>query len=118
MDSLRQKIQEELRKALKEKKEAELSTLRMLSAAIVNKEKEKRYKISKGKPELTEKEIEKESQLIDEEVIEVISSEAKKRKEAISEFEKGNREDLSKKRKNRIRNFREIFARAIIRRRN
>ncbi len=102
MNPLRQKIQEELRGALKEKKEVKLSTLRMLSAAIVNKEKEKRYKISKRKPELTEKEIEKESQLIDEEVIEVISSEAKKRKEAILEFEKGGREDLVKKEKSEL----------------
>jgi len=96
---LRQKIQEELKETLKEKKETKLSTLRMLIAAIINKEKEKRYKLSKEKPELSEKELEKESQLNDEQVLEVIFSEAKKRKEAILEFEKGGREDLAKKEK-------------------
>ena len=71
----------------------------MLKAAIFNKEKEKRYKLSRQKPELTGGELEKESQLIDEELIEVISSEVKKRKEAILEFERGKRKDLAKKEK-------------------
>jgi len=105
--SLKKKIQENLITALKEKKdyyppttlrgEIEVSTLRMLLAAILNKEKEKRYKLSREKTDLEEKELQKESQLTDEEVIEVISSEAKKRKEAISEFEKGERQDLVEK---------------------
>ena len=46
MAALKQKIQQDLTTALKEKKELELSVLRMLNAAIINKEKEKRYKIS------------------------------------------------------------------------
>jgi len=71
---------------LKERKEIEVSTLRMLSAAIFNKEKEKRYRVSKEKPELLGEELEKESQLTDEETIAVISSEIKKRKEAILKF--------------------------------
>lgn len=91
---LKQKIQEDLKTALKEKKELELSVLRMLNAAITNKEKEKRYKQGKEKPEMSEEELEKESQLTNDEAIEVISSEIKKRKEAISGFEKGKREDL------------------------
>jgi len=99
---LKEKIQQDLKTALKEKKELELLVLRILNAAIINKEKEKRYKISKEKPELTEKELEKESQLIDEEVLGVISSEIKKRKEAILEFEKGKREDLVSKEKQEL----------------
>jgi len=55
--------------------------------------------LSRQKPELTGEELEKESQLIDEELIEVISSEVKKRKEAILEFERGKRKDLAKKEK-------------------
>ena len=46
MAALKQKIQQDLTTALREKKELELSVLRMLNAAIINKEKEKRYKIS------------------------------------------------------------------------
>ncbi len=107
--SIKEKIEEDFKKALKEKKEIEVSTLRMLQAAIFNKEKEKRYRLSKEKPGLNleelkkesplAKELEKESVLTDEEVLEVISSEIKKRKEAILEFEKGKREDLVKKEK-------------------
>jgi len=146
MAALKQKIQQDLTTALKEKKELELSVLRMLNAAIINKEKEKRYKISsqrdksltelpkeakvkkrvklsspfhpslcsgKVKTELGEEdksssspfanaritveELEKESGLLEDEVLEIISSEIKKRKEAALLFEKGKRMDLSEK---------------------
>lgn len=100
--TLKQKIQEDLKTALKEKREIETLTLRMLNAAILNKEKEKRYKLAKAQPELKEEELQEKSQLTDEEVIEVISSEVKKRKEAILEFEKGKREDLVKKEKTEL----------------
>jgi hypothetical protein len=96
---LKQKIQEDFKKFLKEKKEIEVSTLRMLNSAIFNKEKEKRYKLSQEKPDLKEKELEKESQLTDEEIVQVVFSEIKKRKESILLFEKGKREDLAKKEK-------------------
>lgn len=97
---------------MKEKKELELSVLRLLNAAIINKEKEKRYKIvnelrsspplanaraSKEKPELAENELEKESYLGDEETMEVVSGEVKKRKESLLLFEKGQRKDLVEK---------------------
>jgi len=98
-DNLKTKLREDFEKFLKEKKEIEVSTLRMLNAAIFNREKEKRYKLSKEKPELKEKDLEKESQLTDEEIVQVIFSEVKKRKEAILLFEKGKREDLAKKEK-------------------
>ena len=94
---LQEKIRGNLNAALKEKRELETSVLRLVNAAILNKEKEKRYKLSKEKPELKEEELEKESQLTDEEVIDVISSEIKKRKEAIVLFEKGGRQDLVEK---------------------
>lgn len=110
---LREKIQKDFQQALKEKKEKEVSVLRMLKAAIFNKEKEKRYKIVKERKEIAieelkkesplAKELEKESFLTDEEIIEVISREIKKRKEAILEFEKGKREDLVKKEKEEIK---------------
>ncbi|KPJ71874.1 hypothetical protein AMJ50_00100 [Parcubacteria bacterium DG_74_3] len=97
--SLKEKIKEDLNIALKAKRLLETSTLRMVSAAIFNKEKEKRYKIAKEQPDLNEEELERESQLTDEELFEVLSSELKKRKEAILEFEKGGRVDLVKKEK-------------------
>ncbi len=99
---LKEQIQKDLTQATKKKEALSTSVLRMLSAAILNKEKEKRYKITKAEPEFTEKELVKKSQLTDEEVIEVISSEIKKRKEAILEFEKGERKDLVEKEKKEI----------------
>ena len=86
---LKQRLQKDLNEALKKGDEISRSTLRMLLAAILNREKEKKYKEKlEGEPELT-----------DQEIIEVIASEAKKRKEAIYEFNRGKREDLVKKEK-------------------
>ncbi len=96
---LTERIQEDLKDALKEKRELELSVLRMLSSAITNKEKEKRYKISKSKADLSAQDLDKESRLKDEEVIETISGEIKKRKEAALLFEKGGRQELAEKEK-------------------
>ena len=83
-ETLKQKIAENLIAALKNKKEAALSTLRMLSAAVANKE-----------IELQKKDI----GLSDEEVFGVIAQEAKKRKDAIVGYEKGGRSDLAEKEK-------------------
>ena len=102
---LKEKIKEDLNLSLREKKEPDLSTLRLLSAEILNKEKEKRYKLVKEKPDLNSEELEKESQLNDEEIIEVVSYEIKKRREAILEFEKGKRNDLAEKEKKEIEVF-------------
>jgi len=91
--SLKKKINQDLQQALKGKKELEVSTLRLLNSVLHNKEIEKKYGLRK-KGELDEGEIEKEGQLSDEEIVNVIFSEVKKRKEAILEFKKGNRQDL------------------------
>ena len=98
--SLKEQIQNNLKLALKERKEIEVMTLRMLIAAVLNKEKAKRAKLAKE--ELAEKELVEKSQLTDEEVIETISSEVKKRRVAVLEFEKGEREDLVEKEKKEI----------------
>lgn len=100
--TLLEKIQEDLKAALMGKKEAELSVLRMVLASVSNKETEKRTKIWKEKPNLSSEELGKESKLSDEEMIGVISSEVKKRRESIVEFEKGGREDLVKKEKSEL----------------
>jgi uncharacterized protein YqeY len=89
---LKEKIRLNLNSALKEKRTLEVLVLRQILAAILNKEKEKRFKAKE----------EKDIQLTDEEVIEVISSEAKKRRESIVEFEKGKRQDLVEKEKKEL----------------
>lgn len=96
---LKQRIQSDAAAAAKNKEEIALSVLRMLSAAVLSKEKEKRYKISKAGQSKNEAELEEKSILTDEEALEVVFSEAKKRKEAILAFEKGNRLELAQKEK-------------------
>jgi len=108
----KEKIEENLVAALKEKKELEVSVLRLLKAAILNKEKEKRYKLSKvkseaelekmGKESAEAQKLEKESFLTGEEVMETISSEIKKRREAIELYEKGGRKELAEKERKEI----------------
>jgi len=99
---LKEKIEADFKKFYKEKKEIEVSVLRLLRADIVNKEKEKRYQLSKKSPDLNDKELEKKSVLIDEEVLDIILSKSKKSEEAIAGFEKGKREDLVKKEKQEL----------------
>jgi hypothetical protein len=100
--SLKDKIQQDLNAAIREKKEVEVLVLRLIMAALLNKEKEKRFKTSKEKPDISEADLVKESQLTDDEAMAVISAEAKKRKEAIVEYEKGKRKDLAEKEKREL----------------
>ncbi|MCX6721129.1 MAG: GatB/YqeY domain-containing protein [Candidatus Staskawiczbacteria bacterium] len=99
---LKQDIQSAATKALKSGDQMVSGTLRMLLASIISKEKEKRYKISKEKPEALEDQLVKESELTDEQIIEVISYEIKKRRDAIVLYEKGNRPELADKEKKEI----------------
>jgi len=92
---LRETINNEIKKAMQGKNELLLLVLRGLNAAFHNKEIEKRTKLSKTEKDIAK--LEKLSKLSDEEVIEVISSEAKKRNDSIVEFKKGNRSDLVEK---------------------
>ena len=101
MKNIKQKLQEDLREAVKKKEELRTSVLRMLNSAIHNREIEKKTKLRKT-GEITEQDLIKKGQLTDEEITETIFSEIKKRKEAISEFEKGKREDLVEKEKKEI----------------
>lgn len=110
---LKKKIQTDLNQAIKEGNGSGCSALRMLLAAVLNKEKEKRYKIAKVELELAEKELTKKSALTDEEIIEVVASEVKKSKEAILEFEKGKREKLAEKEKAEIKILEEYLPEQI-----
>ncbi len=100
---LKQQIQSDATDALKQGNKNVAEVLRMAVASINTKEKEKRYKLSKDKPEFKEEELIKESGLTNEEIIAVISSEIKKRKDAIVLYEKGNRPELSEKEKEEIK---------------
>ena len=77
-----EKINSELKEALKAKDEKKSGVLRMIISQIRNKEIEK--KGAGSDPVLTE-----------EEVLDLVKKEAKKRKEAIVLYEQGNRADLA-----------------------
>lgn len=84
--SLKQTISDDLKNALKSGDSFKVGILRLLLSALHNKEIEKRGKGEKS--ELSEEE---------EEVIEVLMKESKKRKEAIEIYLKGGRQDLADK---------------------
>lgn len=86
---LKATIVEDTTRSLRAKDERRLTTLRMLSSAIHNREIEKRGKGEAG--EITE-----------EDVLGVLRFEAKKRRDAIAEFEKGRRPDLVEKEKQEL----------------
>jgi uncharacterized protein YqeY len=74
--SLKEKLMEDLKDAMKNKNEVKKNTITMIRAAIKQIEVDKRVELE------------------DNEVIDIISKEAKKRKDALAEFEKAGREDL------------------------
>lgn len=84
MESLKQKIKSDLNEALKQEDELSRSVLGMVLAAIINKE------------------LAKAKESTDEEAVEILFSELKKRKESIVAFEKGNRQELADKEKKEI----------------
>jgi uncharacterized protein len=84
------KIKQDLQKALKEGDSLKVSTLRLVLSAVEKQEKEKRYKEKK------------EASLSQDQIVEIIASEAKKRKESIKSFELGGRDDLVDKEKKEL----------------
>lgn len=99
---LKQDIQADTKNAMKSGDGLVVGTLRMLSAAIISREKEIRYKISKEKPDSKEEDLSKEAELNDERIIDVISSEIKKRKDAIALYIQGKRPELAEKEQKEI----------------
>lgn len=100
MSSLKQLIQKDLINALKNKNELDVSVLRMLQSAIKNREIEKRTKLSKTEKEETK--LISLSELTDKEIIEIISSEIKKRKDAVEQYKLAKREELAFKEQKEI----------------
>lgn len=94
--TLKKQINRDLVVAVKGRNKVKSLVLRSLNSAIKNAEINKRAKLSKA-GENTD--LEKASILIDEEVIGVISSQIKQRKDSILEFEKANRPELVEKEK-------------------
>jgi uncharacterized protein YqeY len=90
MAELKEKINKDLIRAMKEKEELKVGTLRLFSAAVHNREIEKKGK--SGSSELT-----------DEEVLEVLRREVKKRKEAGEIYLKGGRPELAEKEEKELR---------------
>lgn len=73
------KINVELKEAMKNKDKVKVTTLRMIIAAIKNKELEQKEKLEES------------------DIIAVLKNSAKQRKDSIEQFTKGNREDLAVK---------------------
>lgn len=75
---IKEKLLNDLKEAMKDKNLVRKNTVQMVRAAILQVEKDKQI------------------ELTDEQIIEIIAKESKKRKDAASEFEKSGREDLIK----------------------
>lgn len=82
--TLKHTIEQEMKAAMKQKDAEKLGVLRMLLAAMKNKEIEKRAKSP-------------DAALSDEEEMAVLKSEVKKRRDSIAEFQKAGRTDLAEK---------------------
>ena len=90
---LKEKLQQEMKDALKSGDSQKRTLMGMILTAIKNREFEKRNKLSKTEQNVAK--LEEQSKLNDEEIVEVISSEIKKRKDAIEQYEKGGRPELA-----------------------
>ncbi len=86
--SIKKSILDELKSAMKQKEADKLRVLRSLKAKILEKEISER----KGG----------ESELTDEQIVEVLMKAAKQRKESIEQFEAGDRQDLADKEKEEL----------------
>jgi len=104
--SLKNTIEDAVKAAMKNKEPELVMTLRMLLAAVKNREIEKRAHPVRSQSPLAAADSPMASrtsngargeELSDEEVLAVVRSEVKKRKDAIAEFGKAGREDLVKK---------------------
>ena len=81
---LQEKIQEDLSSALKARETLRLDVLRMVKAALTNKQIEKRATLTEG------------------EVLAVLRTSVKQRKESAEQFRKGGRTELAEKEENEI----------------
>ena len=73
---LKEKLMEDLKEAMKEKQTLRKNVVQMIRAAILQVEKDKQIELE------------------DNQILEIIAKEAKKRKDSLSDYEKSGREDL------------------------
>jgi len=99
---LKERIKSDLNFAIKTKDSIKRLVLSSLLSVIRNKEIEKRTLEFKKNPNINKEELAKLSELSDEEVIKVIQSEIKKRKEAIEIYQKAVREELVQKERDEL----------------
>ncbi len=99
---LKEKIQADTKEAMKAKNQEVTELLRLLLSAIAQKEKDKRYAAAKAEPEASEESLVTAAAVSDEEVITVLSSEVKKRRDAIALYEQGGRPELAEKEQKEI----------------
>ncbi|KKT25525.1 MAG: hypothetical protein UW11_C0026G0009 [Parcubacteria group bacterium GW2011_GWA2_43_9b] len=93
INMLKERINQDFKEAFKAKEELRVSVLRLLSSSLKNKEMDKRAKLVKTVSD--EAELVKQSQLEDEEVLNVIGMEAKRRKDSIEQYQNGGRPELA-----------------------
>lgn len=105
---LKEKIQSDMKEAMKAGNAVKRMVLSLVQSAVKNKELEKRAKFSKapsslsGEAGVEANKLEELSRMSDEEVVDVILSESKKRKESIESYEKAGRDELAKKEKDEL----------------
>lgn len=87
-------IKKDLIEAQKSKDEIKISVLRMVLSSIINKQKDKRLYVGALEPNLSDADLDRREVLDGDEIIEVLVSEAKKRRDSIFSFEEGGRQDL------------------------
>ena len=92
---LKEQIQNDIKEAMKSGNSAKRMALGMVMSTIKNKELEKRSKLSKTENDVTK--LDEISKLSDEEIIDVVSSEIKKRRDSIVSYQSGGRPELAEK---------------------
>jgi uncharacterized protein YqeY len=91
MPDVRDRLSEDLKKAMREKAALRLSTIRMMRSEILNKDKEHGNETG------------------EEEIVKVLQSMVRKREEAAEQFGKGGREELAAKEREEIRIIQEYL---------
>lgn len=94
---LKEKLLEDLKKCMKEKNILRKNVIQMIRAAILQIEKDKKIELN------------------DEEIIQIIAKEAKKRKDSLAEYEKSGREDLIQNIKSEIAIIEEYLPKQLTR---
>ncbi len=90
---LKEQLKEDMKNALKSGDSSKRTLLGMVMSSIKNKELEKRGKLLKTVSDPVQ--LDAESQLTEQETMDVLASEVKRRRDSVVEFEKGGRPELA-----------------------